>query len=84
MGRRAKNKQGDPESLQGLSEHASSKRLGKRKAGMGANLPQPAKKSKRKDSPLDDDSWNGVEEDGGWGGIQDDDTLPTHTRCVAL
>ncbi|KAI0281450.1 NOL1/NOP2/sun family-domain-containing protein [Russula aff. rugulosa BPL654] len=79
MGRRAKNKQGDPESLQELSEHASPKRLGKRKAGT-SNLPQPAKKSKHKDSLQDDDSLNGVESDAnseGWEGIQDEDTLPT-------
>jgi hypothetical protein len=88
MGRRAKNKQGDPENLQELSEHASPKMLGKRKAGTGINLPQPAKKSKHKDSlqdsPQGDDSWDGIEEDGseGWGGIQDEDTLPTQTRCV--
>ena len=86
MGRRAKNKQGDPESLQELSEHVSSKRLGKRKAGMG-NLPQPAnaKKSKHKDSLQDDDSLNAVESDAsseGWDGIQDEDTLPTQTRYV--
>jgi hypothetical protein len=82
MGRRAKNKQGDPESLQELSE--PSKRLGKRKAGMG-NLPQPAKKSKHKDSLQDDDSLNAVESDAsseGWDGIQDEDTLPTQTRYV--
>ena len=84
MGRRAKNKQGDPETLQGLSEHVSSKRLGKRKAGTG-NLPQPAKKSKHKGSLQDDDSLNGVESDEsseGWEGIQDEDSLPAQTRYV--
>ena len=90
MGRRAKNKQGDPESLQELSEHVSPKKLGKRKAGMGKgmgiNSPQPAKKSKHKDSLQDDDSLNGVENDEsseGWEGLQDEDTLPGHTRYVA-
>ena len=84
MGRRAKNKQGDPESLQEPSEHAPLKRLGKRKAGTGINLPQPAKKSKHKESLQSDDSWNSDEEDEseGWEGIQDDDTLPAQTRCV--
>ncbi len=85
MGRRARNKQADPESFQELSEHASPKKLGKRKTGTGINL-QPAKKSKHKDSLQDDDSLNGVEDDessGGWGGIQDEDTLPAQTRCVA-
>ena len=84
MGRRAKNKQGDPESLQDLSGHVSPKKLGKRKAGTG-NLPQPAKKSKHKDSPQDDDSMNGVENDEsseGWEGIQDEDTLPAQSRYV--
>jgi hypothetical protein len=82
MGRRAKNKQGAPESLQGLSGYISPKKLGKRKA-MGNNLPQPAKKSKRKDILHGDDSWNSVEEDGGWEGIQDEDILPVQTRCVS-
>lgn len=87
MGRRAKNKQGDPESLQELSEHVSPKRLGKRKAGTGINLPKPAKKSKHKDldSLHDDDSLDGVENgeiSEGWEGIQDDDTLPAQTRYV--
>jgi hypothetical protein len=54
MGKRAKNKQGDPE---------SPKRSGKRKAGTGVNLPQPAEMSKPKDSLQDDDSLNGVEND---------------------
>ncbi|KAF8478633.1 NOL1/NOP2/sun family RNA met [Russula ochroleuca] len=82
MGRRAKNKQGDPESLQELSERPSPKKLGKRKAGI--NLPQPAKKSKHKDSPQSDDSWNSAEDDGsgGWEGIQDEDTLPAQTRSL--
>jgi hypothetical protein len=83
MGRRAKNKQGDPESLQELSEHVSPKKLGKRKAGTGINLPQSAKKSKHKDSLQDDDSLNSVENDEsseGWEGIQDEDTLPAQTR----
>ncbi|KAH9997230.1 NOL1/NOP2/sun family-domain-containing protein [Russula vinacea] len=84
MGRRAKNKQGDPESLQEPSEHASLKRLGKRKAGTGIDLPQPAKKSKHKESLQSDDSWNSDEEDEseGWEGIQDDDTLPAQTRSL--
>ena len=85
MGRRAKNKQGDPEPLQELSEHASPKRSRKRKAGMGTNLPKPPKKSKHQDSLQGDGSWNGTEEDGsieGWDGIQDEDTLPAQTRCV--
>jgi hypothetical protein len=83
MGRRAKNKQGDPESLQELSTHVSPKKLGKRKAGTGINLPQPIKKSKHKDSLQDDDSLDGVESDEnseGWDGVQDEDTLPTQTR----
>lgn len=84
MGRRAKNKQGDPESLQELSEHVSPKRLGKRKARTGINnLPQPAKKSKQKDNPQDDDSLYGVEDDEsseGWEGIQDEGPLPAQTR----
>lgn len=85
MGRRAKNKQGDPESLREPSEHISPKRLGKRKARTGINLPQPAKKSKHKDSVEDDDSLNGVENDEsseGWEGIQDEDTLPAQTRSL--
>jgi ribosomal RNA methyltransferase Nop2 len=89
MGRRAKRKQADPESFQDLSEHAPPKKLGKRKAGIGTSLPQPTKKSKHKDSLQDDDSLNGVEDtedDGssrGREGIQDEDTLPAQTRCVA-
>ncbi|KAF8503508.1 NOL1/NOP2/sun family RNA met [Russula emetica] len=88
MGRRAKKKQADPESFQDLSEHASPKKLGKRKAGIGISLPQPTKKSKHKDSLQYDDSLNGVEdiEDGGsnrgWEGIQDEDTLPAQTRSL--
>src|SRR5712691_9604154 len=46
MGRRAKNKQGDPESLQELVEHASPKKLGKRKADTVIVRQQPAKKVK--------------------------------------
>jgi ribosomal RNA methyltransferase Nop2 len=90
MGRRAKKKQADPESFQDLSEHASPKTLGKRKARIGISLLQPTKKSKRKDSLQDEDSLNGIEdiEDDGssrdWEGIQDEDTLPVQTRCVAL
>jgi hypothetical protein len=89
MGRRAKKKQADPESFQDLSEHASPKKLGKRKAGIGISLPQPTKKSKHNDSLQYDDSLNGVEdiEDGGssrgWEGIQDEDTLPAQTRLVS-
>jgi ribosomal RNA methyltransferase Nop2 len=86
MGRRAKNKQGDPESLQELSEHVSPKRLGKRKGGTGISLPQPAKKSKRKDVLQDDDSLDGVESDEsseGWEGNRDVDILPAQTRYVA-
>jgi len=85
MGRRAKNKQSDPESLQELSEHVPPKRLGKRKGGTGMSLPKPTKKSKHKDSLQDDDSLNGIESDessGGLGGIQDEDTLPVQTRYV--
>jgi len=89
MGRRAKKKQADPESFQDLSEHAPPKKLGKRKAGIVINLPQPTKKSKHKNSLQDDDSLNGIEDNeddgrsGGWEGIQDEDTLLTRTRCVA-
>jgi len=89
MGRRAKRKQADPETFQDLSEHASPKKLGKRKVGTGISLPQPTKKSKHKDSLQEDDSSIGVEDieaDGnsrGWEGIQDEDTLPAQTRCVA-
>jgi hypothetical protein len=89
MGRRAKKKQADPESFQDLSEHASPKKLGKRKAGIGISLPQPTKKSKHKDSLQDDDYLDGVEDtedlsssSRGWEGIQDEVTLPDQTRCV--
>jgi len=46
MGRRAKNKQGDPESLRKPNEHASSNQLGKRKANPGFHQKRPAKKVK--------------------------------------
>jgi len=48
MGRRAKNKQGDPESLQELTTaaHSSPKKLGKRKADTGIDRQQPTKKVK--------------------------------------
>ncbi|KAI9466259.1 NOL1/NOP2/sun family RNA met [Lactarius psammicola] len=47
MGRRAKNKQGDPESLGEPNEHISSKKLGKRKANPGSDQKHPAKKPAR-------------------------------------
>ncbi|KAI0006077.1 NOL1/NOP2/sun family-domain-containing protein [Russula compacta] len=46
MGRRSKNKQGDPESVQGLVEHASPKKLGKRKADTGIDRRHPSKRVK--------------------------------------
>ena len=46
MGRRAKNKQGDPESLREPEEHISPKKLGKRKANPGSDQKRPAKKLK--------------------------------------
>jgi 25S rRNA (cytosine2870-C5)-methyltransferase len=46
MGRRAKNKQGDPEALREPVEHASPKELGKRKADPVIVTRQPAKKIK--------------------------------------
>ncbi|KAI0302083.1 NOL1/NOP2/sun family-domain-containing protein [Russula brevipes] len=45
MGRRAKNKQGDPEPFQDLVEHVSHQQLGKRKANTGIDR-QPTKKVK--------------------------------------
>ena len=51
MGRRAKHKQGDPESLQELVEHASPKKSGKRKADTVIVRQQPAKKVKNAVNP---------------------------------
>lgn len=49
MGRRAKNKQGDP--LREPTEHISPKKLGKRKANPGSDQKRPAKKVKNPARP---------------------------------
>ncbi len=49
MGRRSKNKQGDPESLQGPEEYIPQKKLGKRKANPGS---KPAEKVKDLARPI--------------------------------
>ncbi|KAH9005202.1 NOL1/NOP2/sun family RNA met [Lactarius hatsudake] len=49
MGRRAKNKQGDP--LREPTEHVSPKKLGKRKANPGSDQKRPAKKVKNPARP---------------------------------
>jgi ribosomal RNA methyltransferase Nop2 len=87
MGRRAKNKQGDPESLQELVEHASPKKLGKRKAGMAIDRQQPAKKAKnsvnstqkhtksansKEISKHKSETESGSQEDDAWNGIEED------------
>ena len=103
MGRRAKNKQGDPQSLREPNEHIS-KKLGKRKADPSSDQKRPAKKvkdparlvtrsEKAKLRPAEkeewrDDSeepWGGIEEDRhseGWDDVQDEGTVPVHSRCV--
>jgi hypothetical protein len=83
MGRRAKNKQGNPESLQELLVHASPK---KRKAHAVTEQKRPAKKVKdsaklvNKHTKLADSSEQ--KSSGGWEDVPDDDTLPIQTRCV--
>ncbi|SRR6266702_196976 len=52
MGRRAKNKQGDPESLREPKEHISPKKLGKRKANPGSDQKRPTKKVKDPARPI--------------------------------
>ena len=80
MGRRAKNKQGDPESLRDPKEHISSKKLGKRKANPVSDQRRPAKKVKdsarlvseknvkRRRSGKEESSDDSEES---WGGIDD-------------
>ena len=83
MGRRAKNKQGDPEALREPVEHASPKGLGKRKAGTVIVRQQPAKKIKNavKSTQKHTKSANsidtleykkGLQGDDSWNGIEEE------------
>ena len=87
MGRRAKNKQGDPKSLQELVEHASPKKLGKRKADTAILQQQPAKKVKnsvnstqkyttlansKKTSKHNSEYETELQVDDSWNGIEED------------
>lgn len=85
MGRRAKNKQGDPESFREPKDHISPKKLGKRKANPGSEHKRPAKKAKdsarlvqrptgsEKDvkSRTGNAEWSD-DSDASWGGIEED------------
>ena len=78
MGRRAKNKQGDPGSIREPNEHISPNKLGKRKANPGSDRRRPAKKvkdparsEKAKPRPTEKEEWSDDSEES-WGGIEED------------
>ena len=81
MGRRAKNKQGDPGSLREHNEHISPNKLGKRKANPGSDRNRPAKKvkdparlvtrsEKAKPRRTEKAEWSDDSEES-WGGIEE-------------
>ena len=80
MGRRAKNKQGDPGSLREPNEHISPNKLGKRKANPGSDqkkrpaktVKNPARSGNAKPRPTEKEEWSDDSEEP-WGGIEEDE-----------
>jgi hypothetical protein len=79
MGRRAKNKQSNPEPLSELTVQPSPR---KRKAGASIEQKRPVKKVKDSAKPVPKPASSEDESSGGWDDVQDEATLPIQTKCV--